>query len=200
MKASVTHNSPQATGGRTVQRELRASGDEQAQATISPAQGEQARDAQGRQQASATGSVWAHASMAPGSQTVVVPPLSCTGRQKVGSMAQEELDRSILHQRLGQLEREAKRLRRKLGLSPSAAEGSQGGQGAGDAQPEGQSASLLPGQNGAPTEGKRVPTVEGACDTPNTQSAVATIDLTTTGQMTTELKEGKQAQTGEVQV
>lgn len=62
-----------------------------------------------------------HASMAwshplPPAQTVVVPPLSRTSRQSRPLLRLESPDRSVLTSRLDQLEREAKRLRRILGL------------------------------------------------------------------------------------
>lgn len=65
--------------------------------------------------------ITSHPSMAwshplPPAQTVVVPPLSRTCRQPHTVLRLENPDRSVLTSRLDQLEREAKRLRRILGL------------------------------------------------------------------------------------
>lgn len=57
---------------------------------------------------------WSHP--LPPAQTVVVPPLSRTSRQSRPLLRLESPDRSVLTSRLDQLEREAKRLRRILGL------------------------------------------------------------------------------------
>ncbi|XP_058264855.1 MORC family CW-type zinc finger protein 3 isoform X2 [Hemibagrus wyckioides] len=57
---------------------------------------------------------WSHP--LPPAQTVVVPPLSRTSRQPHTVLRLENPDRSVLTSRLDQLEREAKRLRRILGL------------------------------------------------------------------------------------
>lgn len=57
---------------------------------------------------------WSHP--LPPAQTVVVPPLSHTSRQSRPLLRLESPDRSVLTSRLDQLEREAKRLRRILGL------------------------------------------------------------------------------------
>ncbi|XP_053497051.1 MORC family CW-type zinc finger protein 3 isoform X4 [Ictalurus furcatus] len=57
---------------------------------------------------------WSHP--LPPAQTVVVPPLSRTNRQSRPLLRLESPDRSVLTSRLDQLEREAKRLRRILGL------------------------------------------------------------------------------------
>lgn len=57
---------------------------------------------------------WSHP--LPPAQTVVVPPLSRTSRQSRPLLRLENPDRSVLTSRLDQLEREAKRLRRILGL------------------------------------------------------------------------------------
>lgn len=166
--------------------------------------------------------VWSHTPMVPpgshasaSAQTVVVPPLGHAGWQKVGSLGKEELDRSILTQRLGHLEREAKRLRRKLGLCTSVTDAAEAAQAAANGgQPEGQpqqqqqgltvpSDALLSGQ--IDTESKAVPPAESACasldTTLDTQSTVPTIDLTTTGQMLLEqLNTAKQTQETKVQV
>ncbi|XP_030621576.1 MORC family CW-type zinc finger protein 4 isoform X2 [Chanos chanos] len=61
---------------------------------------------------------WSH----PLAQTVVVPPLSRSVRQRAGSLVPESSDRPALTQKLAQLEREAKRLRHILGMSPAAKE------------------------------------------------------------------------------
>ncbi|XP_049330687.1 MORC family CW-type zinc finger protein 4 [Astyanax mexicanus] len=63
---------------------------------------------------------WSHP--LPPAQTVVVPPLSRTTRQSVSPLTVEGLDRPALTQRLAQLEREAKRLRKTLGLQEPAVE------------------------------------------------------------------------------
>ncbi|XP_072524819.1 MORC family CW-type zinc finger protein 3 isoform X2 [Salminus brasiliensis] len=63
---------------------------------------------------------WSHP--LPPAQTVVVPPLSRTSRQSVSPLTVEGLDRPALTQRLAQLEREAKRLKRTLGLQDPAVE------------------------------------------------------------------------------
>lgn len=57
---------------------------------------------------------WSHP--LPPAQTVVVPPLSRTSRQSRPLLRLENPDPSVLTSRLDQLEREAKRLRRILGL------------------------------------------------------------------------------------
>lgn len=57
---------------------------------------------------------WSHP--LPPAQTVVVPPLSRTSRQSRPLLRLESPDPSVLTSRLDQLEREAKRLRRILGL------------------------------------------------------------------------------------
>lgn len=57
---------------------------------------------------------WSHP--LPPAQTVVVSPLSRTSRQPHTVLRLENPDRSVLTSRLDQLEREAKRLRRILGL------------------------------------------------------------------------------------
>lgn len=57
---------------------------------------------------------WSHP--LPPAQTVVVPPLSRSSRQSRPLLRLESPDRSVLTSRLDQLEREAKRLRRILGL------------------------------------------------------------------------------------
>ncbi|XP_060771120.1 MORC family CW-type zinc finger protein 3 [Neoarius graeffei] len=57
---------------------------------------------------------WSHP--LPPAQTVVVTPLSRTSRQSHPLLRLENPDRSVLTSRLDQLEREAKRLRRILGL------------------------------------------------------------------------------------
>ncbi|GAA6077678.1 MORC family CW-type zinc finger protein 3 isoform X1 [Tachysurus ichikawai] len=61
-----------------------------------------------------TSMAWSHP--LPPTQTVVVPPLSRTSRQPHTVLRLENPDRSVLTSRLDQLEREAKRLRRILGL------------------------------------------------------------------------------------
>ncbi|XP_060742532.1 MORC family CW-type zinc finger protein 3 isoform X2 [Tachysurus vachellii] len=61
-----------------------------------------------------TSMAWSHP--LPPAQTVVVPPLSRTSRQPHTVLRLENPDRSVLTSRLDQLEREAKRLRRILGL------------------------------------------------------------------------------------
>lgn len=202
----ATPQTSQASDGKPTQPDVRLSGDEPTPAQAPPVQAEPVRDPQGRPLSSTSGSVWPHAPMTPGShppacaQTVVVPPLSRTGRQKAGSLAQEELDRSILNQRLGQLEREAKRLRRKLGLSTSAAEEVTQAAGAGG-QPEGQpppSAGQGETPNGAAVENKSVSSGESVCATLDVQSSVPTVDLTTTGQMLMELTAEKQTQAAKV--
>ncbi|XP_017572371.2 MORC family CW-type zinc finger protein 3 isoform X1 [Pygocentrus nattereri] len=63
---------------------------------------------------------WSHP--LPPAQTVVVPPLSRCSRQSVSPLTVEGLDRPALTLRLAQLEREAKRLRKTLGLQELAVE------------------------------------------------------------------------------
>ncbi|XP_066525015.1 MORC family CW-type zinc finger protein 3 [Hoplias malabaricus] len=63
---------------------------------------------------------WSHP--LPPAQTVVVPPLSRISRQSVSPLPVEDLDRQSIALRLSQLEREAKRLRKILGLQEPAVE------------------------------------------------------------------------------
>lgn len=67
---------------------------------------------------------WSHP--LPPAQTVVVPPLSRTSRQSVSPLTVEGLDRPSLTLRLTQLEREAKRIRKTLGLQEPPAETADG--------------------------------------------------------------------------
>ncbi|KAI4899912.1 hypothetical protein NFI96_019491, partial [Prochilodus magdalenae] len=93
---------------------------------------------------------WSHP-LSP-AQTVVVPPLSRTSCQSVSPLPVEGLDRPALTLRLAQLEREAKRLRRTLGLQ----------------EPTVEAATLVEGEvSGSAVEGVAVP--EGGV-TPSVQN------------------------------
>lgn len=104
------------------------SSDTESTANLSPSEQQVAQSPQTKDQPKlATGPpgwphpITPHPSMAwshplPPAQTVVVTPLSRTSRQSHPLLRLENPDRSVLTSRLDQLEREAKRLRRILGL------------------------------------------------------------------------------------